>query len=77
MLYAAYGSNLHPDRLKQRVPSARLCGPSVVEGWGLRFHKRGQDESSKCDMISSSEMLYLAVYEFNPAENQISIQWKA
>ena len=68
MLYAAYGSNLHPDRLNERVPSARLCGSGVLEGWGLRFHKRGQDGSSKCDMVPTSETLYVAVYEINPAE---------
>ena len=68
MLYAAYGSNLHPDRLKERVPSARLRGSSVLEGWGLRFRKRGQDGSSKCDMIPSSETLHMAVYQINPAE---------
>lgn len=68
MLYAAYGSNLHPERLKERVPSARLCGSSLIEGWGLRFHKRGRDGSSKCDMVPTAETLYLAVYEIDPGE---------
>lgn len=68
MFYAAYGSNLHPMRLVERLPSARLCGSSELEGWGLRFHKRGQDGSSKCNMIPASETLYVAIYEINPAE---------
>jgi gamma-glutamylcyclotransferase len=68
MLYAAYGSNLHPDRLNERVPSARLCGSSVLDGWGLRFHKRGQDGSSKCDIVPCLETLFVAVYEINLAD---------
>lgn len=68
MLYAAYGSNLHPDRLGERVPSAKLCGSSHVDGWGLRFDKRGQDDSAKCNMVSCLEVLYVAVYEIDPVE---------
>ncbi len=68
MLYAAYGSNLHPNRLNERVPSAKLCGNSVLKGWGLRFHKRGLDGSSKCNIVSCSETLYVAVYEIDPRE---------
>ena len=42
MLYAAYGSNLHPVRLSARVRAARLLGAGSVTGWELRFNKRGQ-----------------------------------
>lgn len=63
MLYVAYGSNLHPNRLQERVPSASLCGCAVLEGWGLRFHKRSPDGSSKCSIIPSLETIHVAVYE--------------
>lgn len=48
-LYFAYGSNLHPERLRQRTPSARVVGPAVLPGHQLRFHKLGRDGSAKCD----------------------------
>ncbi len=49
--YFAYGSNLHPERLLQRVPSARVIGPAVVEGYRLAFNKRGADDSGKCNVM--------------------------
>ncbi|MEA3274376.1 MAG: gamma-glutamylcyclotransferase family protein [Pseudomonadota bacterium] len=47
--YFAYGSNLHPLRLRLRTPSARLFGRAQLRGHRLRFHKRGRDGSAKCD----------------------------
>nr|MDQ2697092.1 gamma-glutamylcyclotransferase [Pseudomonadota bacterium] len=49
--YFAYGSNLHPLRLRERVPSATVLGVAELAGWRLRFHKRGQDRSGKCNII--------------------------
>lgn len=49
LLYFAYGSNLHPTRLVERVPSACLVEPARLPGHDLRFHKRGGDGSAKCD----------------------------
>lgn len=46
--YLAYGSNLHPLRLRERVPSARLLGTVVLSGYRLRFCKRSVDGSTKC-----------------------------
>ncbi len=48
--YLAYGSNLHPRRLGERVPSARPVGRVRLAGYRLHFHKRGQDGSGKCNI---------------------------
>jgi len=49
-LYFAYGSNMAAERLRARVPSARLMGSAVLAGHALRFHKPGSnDGSAKCD----------------------------
>lgn len=37
MLYAAYGSNLHPERFKARAPSARFIATGEMRGWRLTF----------------------------------------
>jgi len=68
MLYAAYGSNLHPVRLSVRVPKARLLGSGVVTGWGLRFNKRGGDGSAKCNIAAARGRLHVAVYEMDPPD---------
>jgi len=49
MLYFAYGSNMSPKRLLQRVPSAVVVGVATLPGHRLAFHKIGRDGSAKCD----------------------------
>lgn len=69
--YLAYGSNLHPLRLTLRVPSAQLVGIVRLDGYRLRFRKRGKDGSAKCDLDFTndpSHAAYAAVYEMRVAE---------
>ena len=69
--YLAYGSNLHPVRLRERVSSARPVGVLGLDGWLLRFHKRGRDSSGKCNIIRSrlpADRVYAALYEIDPGE---------
>lgn len=62
--YLAYGSNLHPLRLRERVPSAELLGIVQVPGWMVKFRKRGQDRSAKCDLVRTyaGDLAYAALY---------------
>jgi hypothetical protein len=61
-LYAAYGSNLHPARLGERLPAAELLGTARLEGWSLAFHKRGRDGSGKCSIRPGGSGVGLAVF---------------
>ena len=70
-LYAAYGSNLHPMRLVQRVPSAKLIGTGIVPGFGLRFHKRSLDGSAKCDIVEADSDIHVAVFDIPFAEKPL------
>ncbi|MGD2083419.1 MAG: gamma-glutamylcyclotransferase [Chromatiales bacterium] len=74
MLYLAYGSNLHPVRLAERVPSARLVRTVVLDGYRLAFHKRGHDDSAKCDLVRTGDQAdraYGAVYRIDPVEKPL------
>ncbi len=65
-LYLAYGSNLHPVRLIERVPSARLVGTTRLDGHRVVFIKRSRDGSSKANLLFTDEAhhaAYAAVYE--------------
>jgi gamma-glutamylcyclotransferase len=69
--YLAYGSNLYPRRLQHRVPSARVIGTVGLMGWQLKFHKRGQDASAKCNIIQTgktADVVYGAIYEMRASE---------
>ncbi len=71
LYYLAYGSNLHPYRLTQRVPSASLVGVAVLPGKRLTFHKQSRDGSAKCMFVETglaSDTLYGAVYAIEPRE---------
>jgi len=59
--YLAFGSNLHPIRLGERVPSARLLGRVELAGYRLAFHKRGADGSGKGNLIHTGRDDDLAV----------------
>jgi hypothetical protein len=68
MRYAAYGSNLHPLRLQERVPSATLLTCIRVPNWQLQFHKRGQDGSGKCSIARAGQSVYFAIYDMDETE---------
>ena len=66
--YAAYGSNLHPVRLRARLPAAELLGTARLDGWSLEFHKRGRDGSGKCSVQPGGNGVSLAVYALSRRE---------
>ena len=50
--YLAYGSNLHPLRLQQRLGPVERLGAVRLPGRQLCFHKRGEDGSGKCNLVA-------------------------
>ena len=34
-LYFAYGSNMNPERIRQRIPEARPVGRATLRGWRI------------------------------------------
>jgi gamma-glutamylcyclotransferase (GGCT)/AIG2-like uncharacterized protein YtfP len=80
MHYFAYGSNLHPVRLRERVPSAKLIGALELRRHRLVFHKRGVDGSGKCTLIDSgvvTESVHGALYELDTAHKTILDQFES
>ena len=71
MLYAAYGSNLHPLRLYRRLATARLRGTAFLANWSLRFHKLSTDGSGKCSIQSGSSGVYCAIYDISKADKRV------
>ena len=68
-LYFAYGSNLHPLRLAERVPSARPVGIARLAEHALRFHKHGAGPSGKCDVVpTAGGTVYGALFRLDEHE---------
>jgi hypothetical protein len=75
MKYFAYGSNMLPRRLQQtsRAPSAVFIGVGLLRGYRLRFHKRGIDDSAKCNMEPTNDtgdVVYGVLYDINPRDRE-------
>jgi len=72
--YFAYGSNLHPCRLLERVSFAALVGVSELSKYRLTFHKKSHDGSSKCNLIHTgceSDLVYGAIYSLEPTDKSV------
>ena len=71
--YLTYGSNLHPMRLRKRIPSASLVGTIELPNRVLSFNKRSQDGSGKCTIAGadSSQSVFGAIYEIDPQEKPL------
>ena len=52
--YFAYGSNMHPARLRERTPSCRRIGVASLPGYALRFNQASRvDGSAKCNIMAT------------------------
>lgn len=69
MLYFAYGSNMSLPRLLARLPEVNYLGPAELQGYQLRFHKKGTDGSAKGDALytgNKQDRVYGVLYELSP-----------
>ncbi len=71
MRYAAYGSNLHPLRLTERISSAKFVTTRFVSNWSLQFHKRSKDGSGKCNILPGGDGIHVAVFDISVNDKQI------
>lgn len=71
--YFAYGSNLHPVRLGERVPSASLLGAVQLNRYRLKFHKKSTDGSAKCNLLKTgnrADTVHGALYTLEAEHKQ-------
>ncbi len=69
--YFAYGSNMHPSRMAERIPAARCRGAACLAGWSVCYHKRGRDGSGKCTVqMTPGRVVHGVVYELSIVEKR-------
>ena len=71
--YFAYGSNMNPDRIRERIPQARLVGKATIKGWRLVERLYADIECAKgCTvegvlyLVNQTELYRLDAYEGFP-----------
>ena len=71
--YFAYGSNMNPDRIRERIPLARMAGTAFILGWRLK--ERLYADIERCPfgrvsgvlyLLTQTEILHLDAYEGYP-----------
>lgn len=81
-LYAAYGSNLDPERMALRAPHSPLQGTGWLVGWRLTFG--GEDvswEGALGTIVEDVEspgdhQVYVALYDLTPADEESLDKWE-
>lgn len=69
--YFAYGSNLYPSRLLERVPSACFISLGQLQGYQLQFHKVGLDQSGKANIQATGrpeDRVWGAIFQMDLSE---------
>ena len=68
-LYVAYGRNLNILQMKQRCPTAKLCGTGTVENYQLQFKGRPQSAFATISPKEGSSVP-VAVWELQPRDER-------
>ncbi len=77
-LYAAYGSNLDPERMVHRAPHSPQRGSGWLVGWRLTFG--GEDVSWEGALLTVVEdfghQVYVALYDLTPVDEESLDKWE-
>lgn len=78
-LYAAYGTNLDPSRMRQRCPHSPLRGTGWLQGWRLTFAGEdiGWDGAMVTIVEDPFEQVFVAVYDITDDDAASLDQWEA
>ncbi len=78
MLYAAYGSNLDPDRMAERAPYSPALDAGWLPGWRLTFG--GEDRSwdgALCTIVEDpTSHVYVVLYEIAADDQAALDEWE-
>lgn len=72
--YFAYGSNLHPIRLADRLGQAELLGKGKLHSTEIHFHKLGSDGSGKATIQSTldpEKIVWGALYQLSKKQEKL------
>jgi len=77
-LYAAYASNMHPERMAERAPHSPLRGTGWLPGWRLTFggENRGWDGALATVVEDADHQVYVALWEVTEADESILDDWE-
>jgi gamma-glutamylcyclotransferase (GGCT)/AIG2-like uncharacterized protein YtfP len=77
-LYAAYGSNLDPDRMALRAPHSPIQGSGWLVGWRLTFsgEDHGWDGPLGTVVEDPDHQVYVTVYNLTEQDERSLDEWE-
>ena len=77
-MYAAYGSNLDPERMTLRAPHSPLQGSGWLMGWRLTFggEDHGWEGAIATVAESPGSQVYVTLYEVTSSDEKTLDQWE-
>jgi hypothetical protein len=78
-LYAAYGTNLDPARMRELCPHSPLRGTGWLQGWRMTFggEEQGWDGSLATIVEDPFEQVFVAVYDVTAFDEAHMDGWEA
>ena len=77
-LYAAYGSNMHPEQMLQRAPHSPMAGTGWLHGWRLTFG--GEDigwEGALATIVEDpTSQVFVVLYDVTKEDEQTLDRWE-
>jgi hypothetical protein len=77
-LYAAYGSNLDPDQMRERCPHSPVESVGWLRGWRLTFS--GEDvgwDGALATVVQDPEaQTYVMLYDVSPLDEKVLDEWE-
>ncbi len=77
-LYAAYGSNMHPEQMLERAPHSPMAGTGWLHGWRLTCG--GEDigwEGALATLVEDPlSQVFVALYDIAPMDEDSLDRWE-
>src|SRR5690348_11333080 len=77
-IYAAYGSNMHPEQMLERAPHSPMAGTGWLHGWRLTFG--GADigwEGALATLVEDPDSkVFVVLYDMTTADEQNLDRWE-
>jgi gamma-glutamylcyclotransferase (GGCT)/AIG2-like uncharacterized protein YtfP len=78
-LYAAYGSNMHPEQMLERCPHSPAAGTGWLMGWRLTFggEENGWDGALAMIVPDADSSVFVALYDVSPHDHEVLDYWES
>ena len=76
--YAAYGTNMAPDRMAERAPHSPLLRTGWLQGWRLTFggEELGVDGALSTIVEEPGSTVFVVLYEVNESDEHLLDAWE-